>query len=199
MIGYLKGTVLVKEEGLLLVETGGVGFEVSPSLEAYEQAAEPGGEAEFFVHTLLRENDISLYGFATRSEKALFELVMGVTGVGPRLALVVVSQLGEEAFIQAVLTANPQPLTRIKGIGKKTAEQIILDLKVRVTKLFSVGGLSTSARPPMLSGGLLETQEALVSLGCRPPEVQSVLGTLRDMKDAPVEELIREGLKRLRK
>jgi len=199
MIGYLKGTVLFREEGLLVVEAGGIGFEISPTMSAYDRAGEPGDETELVIYTLVREEELSLFGFSTRQERSLFELLMRVTGVGPRLALVIVSQLGEEAFIQAVLTGNPLPFTRIKGIGKRTAERVILDLKDKVSKLYSSGIPSVMGPGVTLSARFLEAQEALVGLGFRRTEAAPALHALREMKEAPLEELIREALKRLKK
>jgi len=147
----------------------------------------------------VREEELSLFGFSTRQERSLFELLMRVTGVGPRLALVIVSQLGEEAFIQAVLTGNPLPFTRIKGIGKRTAERVILDLKDKVSKLYSSGIPSVMGPGVTLSARFLEAQEALVGLGFRRTEAAPALHALREMKEAPLEELIREALKRLKK
>lgn len=198
MIGYLKGTLLFLGEESFIIDVGGVGYEVSPTLDAMGSAV-PGGPIEVFVYTLVREDDLRLFAFATLQERTLFEELMKVSGVGSRSALLIISQLGEEGFVEAVLTGNPLPLTQIKGIGKRTAERVLLEMKDRVSKLYKAGLSSSSAGPASrVSGGLLEVQEALLQLGFKRPEVSAALSALGDRKDAPVEVLISEALKRLR-
>jgi Holliday junction DNA helicase RuvA len=201
MIGYLKGTLLFLGDDTLIIDVGGVGYEVHPTLDAMGSAT-PGDDIEVFVHTLVREDDIRLFAFATLPERALFEELTRVSGVGAKSALLIISQLGEEGFVEAVLTSNPLPLTRIKGIGKRIAERVLLEMKDRVDKLYK-GGVALSgtgnAQPASrVTGGLLEVQEALLQLGFKRPQVSAVMSSLADRKDAPVEELIREALKRLR-
>jgi holliday junction DNA helicase RuvA len=198
MIGYLKGNLMFLGEETLIIDVGGVGYEVSATLDAMGSAV-PGDAMEVFVYTLVREDDLRLFGFATLQERNLFEELMRVSGVGARSALLIISQLGEEGFVEAILTGNPLPLTRIKGIGKKIAERVLLEMKNRVSKLYKAGLASTSAGPSVrVSGGLLEVQEALLQLGFKRPQISTALSALGDRKDAPVEELISEALKRLR-
>lgn len=197
MIGYLKGHLLFLGEETLIIDVGGVGYEVSPTLDAMGSAV-PGDPIEVFVYTLVREDELRLFAFATLQERTLFEELMRVSGVGSRSALLIISQLGEEGFVEAVLTANPLPLTRIKGIGKRTAERVLLEMKDRVSKLYK-GGIVAASGPAMrVTGGLLEVQEALLQLGFKRPQVSAALSALGDRKDDSVEELITEALKRLR-
>ncbi len=199
MIGYLKGTLLFLEDELMVIDVGGVGYEVFPTLDAIAGSL-PGDTVEVFVYTLVREDEISLYGFATRQERLLFEELMRVSGVGSRSAILIISQLGEEAFVEAVLTGNPMPLTRIKGIGKRTAERVLLEMKDRVSKLYKAG-LPVGASSPQvrITGSLIDVQEALLGLGYKRPEISTALAALKDLQDAPVQELIREALVRLRR
>lgn len=199
MIGYLKGVVLFIEDEMIVLDVGGVGYEVHPTLNALNKAGLPGDDAELLIHTLVREDEIKLFGFASREERALFEMLMQVKGVGSRLALLIISQMGDEAFVETVISANPVALTRIKGIGKRTAERVILELKDRVSKIYSSGGLRGLPPPAHMPAGLVEVQQALLGLGFRQAEVTSVLATLKDMKDATVEQLIREALLRMRR
>jgi len=199
MIGYLKGVVLFIEDDKMVVDVGGVGYEVYPTLTALSQAGLPGNDAELLIHTLVREDEIKLFGFASREERALFEMLMKVNGVGSRLAILIISQLGEDAFVETVISANPVPLTRIKGIGKRTAERVILELKDQVSKIYGAGGTKGLPPPVHMPAGLVEVQQALLGLGFRQQEVSAVLATLKDMKDAPVEDLIREALQRMRR
>ncbi len=198
MIGYLKGNLLFLGEETLIIDVGGVGYEVSATLDAMGSAV-PGDPMELFIHTLVREDDLRLFGFATLQERNLFEELMRVSGVGARSALLIISQLGEEGFVEAILTDNPLPLTRIKGIGKKIAERVLLEMKNRVSKLYKGGVATASAGPSVrVTGGLLEVQEALLQLGFKRPQISAALSALGERKDAPVEELITEALKRLR-
>jgi len=198
MIGYLKGKVVLLEQDSLVVATGGIGYEVQPTLSAMAQALQVGDEVEMLIHTLVREDEIRLFGFSTREERKLFEMLTSISGVGPRSALIIISQLGEEGFVETVLTGNPAPLTRIKGIGKRTAERVLLEMKDRVAKLYA-GGVPARLTPSSrLSSRLLEAQEALLGLGFRRPDISAALADLNQMKDGPVEEIIREALRRLR-
>jgi Holliday junction DNA helicase RuvA len=200
MIGYLRGKVLFVEDGLLVVDAGGVGYEVHASAGAIDLAGQAGNEVELFIHTQMRENEIGLFGFSTREERSLFELLLTVNGVGNRLAMVMVSSLGVETFVQSVLAGNPIPFTRIKGIGQKTAERVILDLRGKVGKLFGQEvAQAVKAGRGAPSAALLEAQEALVALGYRRPEILPVLGALKEQQGASVEDLLKEALKRLRK
>ncbi len=197
MIGYLKGELLFLGEESLIIDVGGVGYEVSPTLDAMGSAV-PGDPIEVFVYTLVREDELRLFGFATLQERTLFEELMRVSGVGSRSALLIISQLGEEGFVEAVLTGNPLPLTRIKGIGKRTAERVLLEMKDRVSKLYKAGVAATGGPAIRVTGGLLEVQEALLQLGFKRPQVSAAISALGERKDASVEELITEALKRLR-
>lgn len=199
MIGYLKGTLLFVEDDHIIIDTGGVGYQVFATLDAMNQGI-PGDPIEVFIHTLVREGELSLFGFATRTERALFEMLIQVSGVGPKSALTIISQLGENGFVEALLTDNPLPFTRIKGIGKKTAERVLIDMSDRVRKLYS-GTLPTArgAAPMRVSGSLLDVQEALLGLGFKRPEINAALQACKELADQPTEAILREALKRLRK
>jgi holliday junction DNA helicase RuvA len=199
MIGYLKGVVLFIEEDVLVLDVGGVGYEVHPTLSALSKAGVPGDDAELLIHTLVREDELKLFGFASREERALFLMLMQVKGVGYRLALLIISQMGDEGFVEAVLSANPVPLTRIKGIGKRTAERVILEMKDQVSKIYSGGSTGGLPPPAHMPAGLVEVQQALLGLGFRHAEVTAVLATMKELKGAAVEELIREALMRMRR
>jgi len=197
MIGYIKGTVLFKDDEHAVLEAGGVGFEVSLSGRASDALPPEGEVGELYIHTLVREDDISLFGFATRDERHIFLSLMTVNGVGPRNAMSVVSQLQDEEIIQALASANPIPFTKVKGIGKKTAERIVLDLKNKVGKIFFGSPVARSSAAVKLAGNLLEVESALLALGYKRPEILAAIDPLRTRKDAPVEDLLREALRRM--
>jgi len=199
MIGSLKGRVQFIEDDCLVLDCGGVGYELRPTAAVLQQAEEAGSaEMDVVVHTLVRQEEISLFAFASRDERSLFRLLMEASGVGPRIASLIVSQLGQEGFVEAVLTGNPVPLTRTKGVGRKTADRIILELKDKVSKLYAGGGRKATLSQKRMNSAMLEAQEALLGLGYRRQEISDALAMLADQRDAPVDTLIREALVRMR-
>jgi Holliday junction DNA helicase RuvA len=198
MIGYLRGLVLYRDEDVVVLECGGVGYEVFATREALNALPGPGDEGSCFIHTLVREDEISLYGFHSREERTLFELLNSVSGVGAKTAMLVLSGLSSGDLIQAVLSGNPLPFTRVKGIGKRTAERIILELKDKMGKVYASAVVSSPSTGPAGSRRAREAEQALVGLGFRPAEVAKVLAGLPNRESLSVEELIREGLAKLR-
>ncbi|MBM4353807.1 MAG: Holliday junction branch migration protein RuvA [Deltaproteobacteria bacterium] len=200
MIGYLKGNLLQLLEETLIVDVGGVGYEVYPTRGILARCTAPGAEIELFVHTYVREEEIRLFGFVSLKERALFELLMSVSGVGSKNALHIISELGEETFVEAVLAGNPAPFLKVKGVGRKIAERVLLETRDKINKLFSAGGYAMPAMPATpLSSNFVQALEALISLGFRRSEAQAALNALKDRTKAPVEELLREALTRLRR
>ncbi len=199
MIGFLQGVVIGREEDRILLNCHGVGYELHVSREVLNTLSDPGDEGSCFVYTLVREDEISLYGFASQEEKALFLLLHGVSGVGPKTALSILSGMGSEGFLQAVLSGNPLPFTQVKGIGKRIAERIVLELKDKTGKLFSGSiSLTSSGRTAPSHGRRREVQDALLGLGYRIVEITKALDSLPPGDHATVEDEIREALKRLR-
>lgn len=133
MIASLRGKIISKRANRIIVDVGGVGYEISVPLSSLDAFADS-EEAFFHVHTALRENALELYGFAAPEEKALFEMLITVSGIGPRTSLAILSGTSPEGFRQAILSGNIQKLTAIPGIGKKTAERIVLELKEKIRK-----------------------------------------------------------------
>lgn len=198
MIGYLRGTVLFRNEDSVVLDCGGVGYEVFPTREAMEALPMEGGEGAMFIYTLVREDEIALFGFLSREEQKLFELLYSVSGVGPKTAVTILSGVGSDPLIQAVATENPLPLTRVKGIGKRTAERIILELKDKITKVYAATITTQVTRSGGLTPRLREAEEALVLLGYRRPDIEKTLHSLPRRDELTVEDLIREALSRLR-
>ncbi len=198
MIGYLRGLVVYREEEVVVLDCDGVGYEVRATREALNRLPGPGEEGSCFVHTLVREDEISLYGFHSREERTLFELLNSVSGVGARTAMLLLSGLSSGDLIQAVLSSNPLPFTRVKGIGKRTAERIILELKDKMGRVYASAVVSSPSTGPAGSRRVREAEQALVGLGFRPAEVAKALAGLVNRESLSVEELIREGLAKLR-
>lgn len=197
MIGYLRGTLLVQDGDYLVIEAGGVGYEVHATGQAIAGLPAVGETAQLFIFTLVREDELSLFGFASRNERQVFEMLMKVSGVGQRLALLAVSQMGETGVVEALLTGDSLSFTRVKGIGKRTAERIVLELKDKIGKTWS-GSMAVSGGVPVrLGGNMMKVQSALEGLGFKQAQSVSVLQGLRDHKDLPVDELLRLALQRL--
>ena len=129
MIATLRGALAEKRPGRIVVDVGGVGYDVQIPLSTYYAVGDRGTEVALRIHTHVREEALSLFGFATRLELDLFERLIGINGVGPRLALAVLSGIEPPALVQAIRTADVARLTGIPGVGRKTAERITLELK----------------------------------------------------------------------
>ncbi|MEW6348241.1 MAG: Holliday junction branch migration protein RuvA [Thermodesulfobacteriota bacterium] len=136
MIGTLRGKILFRGTNRIVLEAGGVGYELAVPLSTVE-ALPADGEAFLYVHTSVRENALELFGFRGIEEKALFEMLIGVSGVGPKTALAVLSGVSVDEFRQAVLEENSRKLSTIPGIGKKSADRIVLELKGKIRRVGS--------------------------------------------------------------
>jgi Holliday junction DNA helicase RuvA len=190
MIGSVRGSVLERTtDGEVLVEVGGVGYRVLVPLSAVP-ALEPGTGAFLFTHLHVRDDAMILYGFPTRDERDTFEVLIGATGVGPKLALAMMSVHSPAALRGALLDDDIDALTLVPGVGKRTAQRLLVELKARLDVPAIAGdGAAPSASPRA------EVRAALAGLGYGPDEVRDVLGTLPE--DGPLEELLRDALKRL--
>jgi Holliday junction DNA helicase RuvA len=191
MIGSVRGSVLERlATGEVLVEVGGVGYRVLVPLGAVPALA-PGSPAFLFTHLHVRDDALVLYGFPTREERDTFEVLLGAAGVGPKLALAILSVHSPAALRRALLDDDLDALTLVPGVGKRTAARLVIDLKARldvpIIDLVEADRASTNAR--------VEVREALTGLGYAPDEVRAVIGQLPD--DGAVEDLLRDALKRL--
>ena len=162
MIGYLRGRLRAREAGRLLLDVNGVGYVVDSPLSTFLDLPADGAEVELLVNTQVREDSIALYGFRTAAEREIFERLIGVSGVGPRTALAALSALGPQTLAEAIRDGDARRLSSVPGIGKKTAERIIIDLRDRIGTL-PPGG---EARPRKASAGVEDdVLSALVNLG----------------------------------
>ncbi len=196
MIGRLRGDLVQKLPNLALIECGGVGYAAAISLGTYGRLPEVGREATLHVETLLRENELSLLGFATAQERDLYRLLVKVDGVGPKLALAALGALPLDELILAIRGRDVKALTRIPGVGKKTAEKLCFELSEKMGGLAGLEGLGGSAAP----GDAWETdlRSALVNLGFKEDAVLPVIGGLRATRP-PLPEAIRLALKALQR
>ena len=191
MIGSLRGTVLDREiGGQVLVEVGGVGYRVAVPAGTVA-ALEPGEPAFLFTHLVVREDALSLYGFPDREQRDTFEALMSANGVGPKLALAILSAHSPLALRRAVIEGDLDALTLVPGVGKRTAQRLMIEL---AAKLGATGPDLTVIEGGAPSGRA-EMRAALEGLGYGTEEVRYVLDTLPD--DGPVEVLLKEALKLL--
>jgi len=187
MIATLEGRIVAKGEGYVIVDVGGVGFKVYTPSSLLDRLGGTGQEVSLFTHMHVRENEIALYGCSTPDELALFELLLGVPGIGPKVALNVVSIMSTDALRDAIARGDAAMLTRIPGVGKKTAERVMLGLKDKL----GVGLEFVSY--PALTHADAEVISALTSLGYSIAEAQAALRSLPP-EDLPLEERIRRAL-----
>jgi holliday junction DNA helicase RuvA len=188
MIARLRGTVESISKDSIVVGVGGVGFRVHPSAMARARLGSTGQAIELFTHLHVRENELSLYGFASEEELALFELLLGVSGVGPKAAMAVLASGPPDVLRAAIANEQADVLTRVPGVGMRTAKAIILHLKDKV------GGGLAPAPVPYLTDVDAELLSALTGLGYSVVEAQTALASLPRDPSLPVEERLRQAL-----
>ena len=196
MIALLRGVLLEKHPNQAIVETGGVGYDVTIPVSTFTHLPEAGAEVRLRIHTHVREDALALYGFLTQDEKALFEKLIGVSGIGPTLAVKILSGLAAPDLIHAIRRGELERLVRIPGIGRKTAERMVLELR---DKLPAVTGEEPEAAAAALSPIDQDVLSALLNLGCARPQAESAV---RKAKAAGVatefEPLFRRALELVR-
>ena len=197
MIAFLRGSVLEKQPQRLVIDVNGVGYEVLVPVSTYFDAAEPGSDTliTLHVHTHVREDALQLFGFASRFELDLFTRLIGISGIGPKLALAVLSGIEPAELVRAVRSQNIARLTSIPGIGKKTAERIGLELKDRLPEAMTASEPATLGPADQVRADLLS---ALANLGYPRPAAEKAADTiLRDAGPHTLESALRAALKEL--
>ncbi|WP_010325510.1 Holliday junction branch migration protein RuvA [Marinobacterium stanieri] len=204
MIGYLRGRILEKQPPWLLLDVNGVGYEVEASMNTFYGLPEVGAEIGLHTHFVVREDAQLLYGFVDAQEKLLFRSLIKVNGVGPKLALSILSGISADAFIRTVHQEDTSALVKIPGVGKKTAERLIVEMKDRLALLelptlteleLSSGNLPAAA--PAATDHRAEAESALVALGYKPQQATKAIEKAAETlgADAVTEVLIRQALK----
>ena len=192
MIGRIRGTLADAAPPDILVDVGGVGYELQVPMTTLYALPPAGGELSLFTHLLVREDAQRLYGFSRERERDLFRRLIGVNGVGPRLALAVLSGMDSEDFVRCVQRKDASALVKLPGIGKKTADLLLVAMEDRVAawEAEAGGGTGTGTRDRVA-----EAAAALVALGYRQSEANKAIAAVNDGSGLPSEELIRRALR----
>jgi len=195
MIARLRGRLLEKAPEQIVVDAGGVGYQLFVSLNSFYRLPNPGVEVDLYVHTHVREDALQLYGFLDAAERALFLLLLQVTTIGPRVALGVLSGMDTPDLEDAIADGDTRRLVAVPGIGKKKAELMILQLREKVRVLQQNRAASeTTARP---GGNAAEAVSALVNLGYKQHEAERAVARAEETGTGALADLIREALRRL--
>lgn len=198
MIAFLRGRVLDKQPNRIVVDVQGVGYEVHVPLSTYYDVGDEGAETALRVYTHVREEALQLYGFLTTLEQQVFERLISISGIGPKLAIAVLSGIDTRELVDAVQRGDVARLTRIPGIGRKTAERIVLELKDRFAKLVVPAGIGVPAAASAGDRLRDDVLSALQNLGYhRPLAEKAVDSTLTSSTTPSFEEALRTALREL--
>lgn len=199
MIAHLRGQILSKAPNSVVLDCNGVGYELAISVATFTDLAAEGSEARLHVHTHVREDALALFGFSELAEKRLFEKLLTISGIGPKLAITVLSGISAERLVGAIRAGDHATLTKIPGIGKKTAERVVLELKDKLDDMQGVAP-QTAAAAPSLGAVADDVLSALVNLGYPRPIAQKAVEAAS--KDASVsgdfEKLFRASMSAVR-
>jgi len=192
MIAHLRGKLISRRPNQVIVETGGVGYDVTVSVPAFSELPSLGSEVGLHIHTHVREDQIALYGFLRPEEKDLFEKLITVSGIGPKLAITILSGMPAEDMVNAIRGNDVARLTKIPGIGRKTAERMVLELRDKLP-----AGMAVDQVPavPSLSATQEDVLSALVNLGYHRPVAEKAMERLsKDGANRSFDVLFRESL-----
>ena len=198
MIAHLRGHILDKQPNRIVVDVNGVGYEVAVPLSTFYGLGEKGSEIALRVHTHVREDALLLYGFATALEQDLFERLIGISGIGPKVALAVLSGIEPQDLVRAIERGDLARLTAIPGVGKKTSERIVLELKDRLPRAHAMTPAAGAAPdPPAVRDDVLS---ALMNLGYhRPLAEKAADAAIKTAPDGDFERMLKQALRELAK
>ena len=194
MIGSLTGVILVRSPPHLVIEVAGVGYELDAPMSTFYELPAVGASVRLLTHLVVREDAHLLYGFASAGERALFRSLLRVSGIGPRIALAILSGLSGQAFAQAVRQQNVTSLTRVPGVGRKIAERLVIEMRDRLDDVETAmvsGTVAIAAEPATPTS---EAHHALLALGYKAPEAARMLKAVGSAEGMGTEDLIRAAL-----
>jgi Holliday junction DNA helicase RuvA len=192
MIGYLRGTLIAKRPPWLTLDVGGVGYELEAPMSTFYRLPDAGQPLSLLTHLVVREDAHALYGFFTEAERTLFRTLLKLSNVGPRIALGVLSGMSVDGFYHCVRDKDLVSLTKIPGVGRKTAERLLMEMADRLPEAQGGDAGAAPARSPAEG----EAHGALLALGYKPGEIVRMLKDLDGMRMS-TEDMIREALKRV--
>ena len=191
MIGFVRGKLVTKTPPHLTVDVGGVGYDIEAPMSTFYTLPALGSEVRLLTHLVVREDAHILYGFGSQEERALFRNLLKVSQIGPKIALAILSGVSVDGFANLVKLQDPAALTKIPGVGRKTAERVLMEMKDRLDKLQEASVSGTMPMTPSSTEG--EAWTALVALGYKPAEVTAMLKPLAG-QGGTTEDLIRRAL-----
>ena len=194
MIGFLRGSVLSVDSSKLLLDVGGVGYEVNFAASMSDNLPSIGEDIRVYTHMVVSDSAISLYGFLREDELNMFRMLLGVSGVGPKAAQSILSTLGSDDLRFALFSADAKAISKAPGIGNKTAQRVILELKDKVSE-FSKEPESTQVASAGESGATKEASEALVALGYSPSEAYKAVRAVPNVSDMSTDQILSAALK----
>lgn len=199
MLYNLKGTLTVSDVNFIVVECGGVGFKCFTTLNTVKQIGKTGDTVNVYTYLAVREDAMDLYGFSSLAELDAFKLLITVSGIGPKAAVSILSELSPDKLAVCIASGDAKAITRAQGVGKKTAERVVLELKDKMGAIAvgDVSGAVSSAASVSANSDSAEAVEALVALGYAQSDAAVVVGAMD--KSLSVDEMIRLGLKQLAK
>ena len=195
MIAQISGTLAQKVPGEIIVDVGGVGYQVLIPLNVFYQLPEIGAPVSLQIHTHVREDALQLFGFNDRAEKQIFLLLISVSGIGPKLAVNILSGIPAEELARALREGDQLRLVAIPGVGRKLAERMIVELKDKLATLSTAG--AESAKPEIGSQVMLDAVSALVNLGYKRPEAEKTVREVLKNGDRSLENVLKDTLRRL--
>ena len=195
MIGQIKGIIIAKQAPDLLVDVQGIGYEVLVSLGTFFDIPEIGGAVTLHTHFVVREDAQLLFGFATLEERALFRQLIKVNGVGPKMALAILSGMSASEFALAVHNNDIATLVKLPGVGKKTAERLVIEMrdKLDIAQINDFGSATAGKHPDIKQ----EAESALTALGYKPQDAAKMISRVSDEEITSTEQLIRRALKNM--
>ena len=193
MYAFFKGTLAATAENYAVVECGGIGYRIFAPRRFLDKVT-VGGQVKLYTHLIVREDELSLYGFESESGKQMFERLIGISGIGPKAGLAILSQMSPDEVARAVFAGDTGAFSKVSGVGKKTAERIVLELKDKLDMGMALGGETTAGTSAPTAQE--EAAEALTSLGYQKAEAVAAVRSVAALADT-AEELILLALKRL--
>jgi len=201
MIGQLRGIILTKQPPQLLLDVNGVGYEIDAPMSTFYQLPEIGQEVILKTHFVVREDAHHLYGFFSEEERLLFRTLLKVNGVGPRLGLTILSSISSDEFVQCVLNNDTASLVRLPGVGKKTAERLVIEMRDKLATWQHRSPVELNLLTPVVERGtrnqtVQDAISALISLGYKPQEASRAVSKIDD-GTLSSEEMIRKALREM--